>query len=46
LVASVNDDAKEVSSIPYFGDKKKMPAFLKEMERHGLKITSWKERVR
>jgi hypothetical protein len=46
LVASINDnDAKEVSSISYFGDKKKMPASFKEMERHGLKITSWEERV-
>jgi hypothetical protein len=38
-------NVKEVSSISYFGDKKKMPDSFKEMERHGLKITSWEEIV-
>jgi hypothetical protein len=44
LVAMVDDNTKQVSSISHFGEKKKMPMYFKEMERRGLKITSWEER--
>jgi hypothetical protein len=41
LVSIVQDD-KELSST--YG-KEKLSAFFKDMERHGVKITSWEESV-
>jgi hypothetical protein len=41
LVSIVQDD-KELSST--YG-KEKLPKLFEEMQRHGVKITSWEERI-